>query len=65
MFLNIKDRHVIFITLSEVRDTGETVYALVLAVDSGEEVVFYGSAKNVSLEDLNLMVKYYNNLGCL
>ena len=65
MFLNIKDRHVIFITLSEVRDTGETVYALVLAVDSGEEVAFYGSAKNVSLEDLNLMVKRYNNLGCL
>ena len=49
----------------EARDTGETVYALVLAVDSGEEVVFYGSAKNVSLEDLHLMVKSYVALSLL
>ena len=44
----------------EVRDTGEIVYALVLDLyKDGEsrEAVLFGSAKDVSPKDLNLMAE--------
>jgi hypothetical protein len=49
----------------EVRDTGETVYALALELykkgEDGkyEEAVLYGSARDVSPKDLELMVESY------